>query len=130
MRYAVMLIGAFVAAFLTLILLIVVDKATGKRRSKKYIAILEENYPVSGVLGSLEIASTQFRKRCNEAIAIRRAVDYLKESILRDYETAFEFVEKGFPQKAVHAAHEKIMRAEMDKQNTRIRLPEKAGSQT
>lgn len=123
MRYAVMLIGAFVAAFLTLILLIVIDKSTGSKRAKKYVSIMEEQYPQIGILASLEMAHSQFRKRCNEAIAIQRAIEYLKGSVLRDYETAFSIIEKGLPQKSVQSEHNKILMAEVDKQNMRIRLP-------
>ena len=64
-----------------------------RQRAKKYVQLFSENYGNRDVRTTLEIIRDSFKKGTPEYKCLDKAVKYLYLSCLKDYQTAFAFIE-------------------------------------
>lgn len=100
---------------LTLVIFVFLHTATKKKKDKKYLDSLKENYNTLGVYQSLDIAKKLFPVSSMEYIAIDKGLHYLKYSILMDYRTCFQIIENVFNSKSIKHIHKDILDKEHSK---------------
>lgn len=101
----------------------IIDINKGKKNSKEYVSMLSGAYQNKTVVDSLKDIISNYKPNSLEYLTINKAIYYLEHSIMRDYDTAFGFIEQTFGGKEVTGLHESII--EKEKQNIMILLTKK-----
>jgi hypothetical protein len=114
---------AVVALVITVALLIINDKQKQKKAQKKYFELFQELYEVGHVIETLEQIRDAFKKDSIEYIAIDQAVFYLDHSIMRDYRSAFDLVEKVFELKEIKERHMEVIETEKERIQLALSAP-------
>lgn len=83
-----------------------------RQRAKKYVQLFSENYGNRDVRTTLEIIRDSFKKGTPEYKCLDKAVKYLYLSCLKDYQTAFAFIEDVLTTKDVEDLHDKVLEKE------------------
>ena len=85
---------------------------SGKKKSEDYISMFNMAYANKTVLESLKDILSAYKPNSIEYLTINKAVYYLEHSIVRDYDTAFSYIEQTFGGKGVLALHEEVINKE------------------
>lgn len=112
MKYAYIVIAALVVTVIILVVLSLFDKKKRGGNSQQYLEMLSQLYTEKSVIDSLLEVRESFKKGSVEYIALDKAVFYLTQSIMRDYETAFTIIEKVFTDIEVKQLHQTIIEQE------------------
>lgn len=83
-----------------------------KQSAKKYVQLFNKNYENNDVRTTLEIIRDSFKKNTSEYKCLDKAVKYLYLSCLKDYQTAFAFIEDVFTTKDIEELHDKTLEKE------------------
>lgn len=103
-------------AFMVVIGIIVISEMNSeKKRNKIYYEALEEIHDKKTVVESLEAIARLFKPKSIEYAVINKALFYLNHSIMMDYETAFNIVEKVFDTPEIAQLHNQILANEENK---------------
>lgn len=97
------------------ILIAVVLAIRSERRKKFYVNTFAETYEQHSVKESLEFMLSLYKRTDKEYKAVNKALYYLDHSIMRDYETAFRFIEKDMKCRELKLIHQKILDEEKSK---------------
>ena len=104
---------AGIVFFVVLIIIAATEILSGKKKSANYTDVMRQAYFEShSVLDSLIKVQQIFKKKSIEYLSINKAIYYLQHSIMRDYDTAFGYIESVFVGKNVVALHEEIIENE------------------
>ncbi len=97
-------------AFVTIMAIYtVIEIVSNKKKSKAYISYFEEAYKNKNVVDSLKDIISSYKANSIEYLTINKAIYYLEHSIMKDYDTAFGFIEQCFGGKEVVAMHESVI---------------------
>ena len=83
-----------------------------KRSAKKYVQLFNTNYGNNDVRTTLEIIRDSFKKSTPEYKCLDKAVKYLYLSCLKDYQTAFAFIEDVLTTKDIEELHDNVLEKE------------------
>ncbi len=82
---------------------------SGQKKSKEYITMFQSAYANKSVVESLKDIISAYKPNSIEYLTINKAIYYLEHSILRDYDTAFGYIEQAFGGKNVTAMHSEVI---------------------
>lgn len=102
----------FIICFLVFAALFIAVFVLNYKRSLEYINIM---YQTQDVIQSLCEVADILPKGSLEYLVINKALNYLRFSIMKDYESAFQIIEKCFISKEVKALHQSILESETSK---------------
>ena len=90
------------------------EKEISIKRSKKaiqyeekYLTFWNETRDIKATLNKLE---GEYKSSGKEGKAIRKAIEYLEKSIMKDYQTAFSYIENVFNDDEIRRIHEESIK--------------------
>jgi len=122
MKYILIAIICFMAI---MIFYTVIEIRSGKKKSEAYVSMFNLAYANKGVVDSLKDILSNYKPNSIEYLTINKAIYYLEHSIMRDYDTAFGYIEQTFGGKEVLALHEEVINKE--RRNIMLLLTKEGG---
>lgn len=112
MRFSYIVIAALAVTVTVLILLALCNNKKKTQNCNQYLQLLLQLYNEKNIVDSLGEIKKYFKRGSAEYIAIDKAIFYLGNSIMKDYETAFVIIEKVFHAEEIKELHRKIIEQE------------------
>ena len=103
---------ALILFMIIMILYTTIELRSGKKKSESYVSMFSMAYANKGVVDSLKDVISAYKPNSIEYLTINKAIYYLEHSIMRDYDTAFGYIEQTFGGENVLSLHEEIINKE------------------
>ena len=109
------LLLAVIIFFLIILCVVVIDYIRKTKKNRMYVQLFEETYKNNSVIDTLLKIIEVYKIRSVENLVLRKAINYLQKSCLKDYQTAFAIIEDVFSGKKVKELHNTIIENEKGK---------------
>lgn len=113
----IILIGAIVTASAIGILInMYLNRKKIKKAYPEYMERFQKNYKETrDIKQTIDITKEEYPKKSLEYKTLAKAYDYLNNSIMKDYKTAFSFIEKIYENELVNEMHMNCISNEINK---------------